>query len=108
MTLFNTFLEIEALEPSSIMELVIIIFSIVLFALAITAFKTNRNKRIGLAATAFALFAVQLVVEYIDDAYDYVDDEGIDFIISGITLGILLLFFFAIILKGKPRINFFK
>jgi len=106
--LSNTFLEIEALEPSSIMELIIILFSIVLFALAITAYKTNRNRRIGFAAIAFALFAVQLAVEYVDDIYDYVDDEGIDFILSGITLAILLLFFFAIILKGKPKINFLK
>ncbi len=108
MTLFTSFLEIEVLEPSSIVELIIIIFSIILFALAITAFKTNRNTRIGFAAAAFALFTVQLIVEYIDDVYDYVDDEGIDLIISAITLSILLLFFFAIILKKTPKINFFK
>lgn len=101
MTFLNTFLEIEALEPSDIVELVIIAFSIVLFALAITAYKNNRIRRMGFAAAAFALFAVQLIVGYADDAFDYIDDQGLDLLSSTITLGTLLLFFFAIIIKKK-------
>jgi len=100
-TFFNTFLEIGPLEPSNIVELAIIAFSIILFALAITAYKNNRVKRMGFAAAAFALFAVQLIVGYVDDAFDYVDTEGLDFVSSAITLGILLLFFFAIVTKKK-------
>ena len=101
MTFLNTFLQIGPLEPSNIVELAIIAFSIILFALAITAYKNNRVKRIGFAATAFALFAVQLIVGYVDDAFDYVNTEGLDFLTSAITLAILLLFFFAIVTKKK-------
>ncbi|MGI0056734.1 MAG: hypothetical protein ACREAK_05095 [Nitrosarchaeum sp.] len=101
MTFLNTFLEIEAPEPSSIVELVIIVFSIILFALAITAYKNNRIRRLKYAAVAFALFAVQLFVGYLDDVFDYAEDESLDLISSLITLGILLLFFFAIVIKKK-------
>ena len=101
MTFLNTFLQIEALEPSSIVELIIIVFSIILFALAITAYKNNRIRRLGFAAAAFALFAVQLFVRYLDDLFDYTNDESLDLISSVITLGILLLFFFAIVIKKK-------
>lgn len=103
MTFLNAFLEIGPLEPSSIVELAIIVFSIILFALAITAYKNSRVKRMGFAAAAFALFAVQLIVGYVDDAFDYVDTEGLDFVSSAITLGILLLFFFAIVTKKKTQ-----
>lgn len=101
MTLSNIFLQTEVLEPSSIVELTIIIFSIILFALAITAYKNNRVKRMGFAAAAFALFAIDLFVSYADDIFDYIDDEGLDLVSSIITLGILLLFFFAIVSKKK-------
>ena len=101
MTFLNTFLQIEALEPSSIVELIIIVFSIILFALAITAYKNDRIRRMGFAAAAFALFAIQLFIGYLDDIFDYAEDETIDLLSSLITLGILLLFFFAIVMKKK-------
>lgn len=103
MTFLNMFLESDMLEPTSIVELIIIVFSIILFALAITAYKNNRIKRMGFAAAAFALFAVQLIIGYVDDAFDYAEDEDLDFALSVITLAILLLFFFAIITKKKIK-----
>jgi hypothetical protein len=102
-TFLNTFLEVGPLEPSDIVALAIIVFSIILFALAITAYKNNRVKRMGFAAAAFALFAVQLILGYVDDAFDYVNTEGLDLISSAITLSILLLFFFAIVIKKKTQ-----
>ena len=104
MTFSNVFLEIVPLEPTNIVQLAIIAFSIILFALAITAYKNNKVKRIGFAAAAFALFAIQLIVGYVDDAFDFVDTEGLDFVSSAITLAILLLFFFAIVTKKKIKI----
>ncbi|MCA9811939.1 MAG: hypothetical protein KC483_03640 [Nitrosarchaeum sp.] len=97
MILDKAFLASEAFEFSSLVELSVGIFSIVLFALAITAYKKTGSTRIIFAATAFVLFAIQLFVEYLDDALELLEEDAVDLVLSGITLSILLLFFFAIV-----------
>ncbi|MCI4433529.1 MAG: hypothetical protein JHC41_08045 [Nitrosopumilus sp.] len=97
--LSNIFLASElAFDVGQIINLAIIIFSLVLFALAITAYRNTKIKKIAFAAAAFALFAIQLAIEYVDEVIHLSEDQ-IDVMLSLITLGILLLFFFAVVKK---------
>ena len=97
--LSNIFLVLQSsLDVGQIINLAIMIFSLVLFALAITAYKNTKVKKIAFAAAAFALFAIQLAIEYVDEAVHILEDQ-IDVVLSLITLGILLLFFFAVVKK---------
>jgi len=85
-------------DVGQIINLAIMAFSIILFALAITAYKNTKVKKVAFAAAAFALFAIQLAIEYVDEVVHILEDQ-IDVILSLITLGILLLFFFAVVKK---------
>jgi len=85
-------------DIGQIINLAIMIFSIILFALAITAYKNTKVKKIAFAAAAFALFAIQLGIEYLDEAVHLLEDQ-VDIVLSLITLGIVLLFFFAVVKK---------
>ncbi len=97
--LSNIFLVLQStFDVGQIINLAILIFSLVLFALAITAYKNTKVKKIAFAAAAFALFAIQLAIEYVDEAVHILEDQ-IDVVLSLITLGILLLFFFAVVKK---------
>ena len=97
--LSNIFLVLQStFDVGQIINLAIMIFSLVLFALAITAYKNTKVKKIAFAAAAFALFAIQLAIEYVDEAVHILEDQ-IDVVLSLITLGILLLFFFAVVKK---------
>lgn len=77
-------------------DLGIMAFSLVLFALSVTAYRATKLKKIGFAAAAFVLFAIQLFLEYMDDVLA-LSDEDLDIVLSLITLGILVLFFFAVV-----------
>jgi len=93
----NVFLE-SGFDLGQLVNLAIMVFSLVLFALAITAYKNTKVKKIAFAAAAFALFAIQLGIEYADETFHFLEDQ-IDVVLSLITLGILLLFFFAVVKK---------
>jgi len=100
MTLSKIFLQIE--EEFWIgdgLEIAIGIFSIVLFALAITAYRNTKIKKILFAAAAFGLFAVQLIVDPLEDYVEFLEEQYIDIIVPLITLAILILFFVAIVKK---------
>ena len=99
MILTELFLEIKGFGAQNAIELGIIAFSIVLFALSISAYRTTGLKKLAYAAVAFALFAIQLFFEYIEESYDFFEDEQTDIIVSSVTLGILILFFLAIVRK---------
>ena len=81
----------------NIINLVIITFSLLLFALAIKAYLTTRLGKIAYAAIAFALFAIQLFIEYADDTFGFLGDINTDIINSFMILCILILFFIAIV-----------
>ena len=99
MILPGLFLEIESFGVQNAIELGIIAFSLVLFGVSINAYRTTGLKKLAYAAVAFALFAIQLFVEYADDVYNFIDDQQTDIILSSVTLGILILFFIAIVRK---------
>ena len=92
-------LETELFGIGDGLEVGIGIVSLILFALAITAYKNTGIKKILFAAAAFALFTVQLLVDALEDSMGFLEEQVVDIFIPLITLAILILFFVAIVKK---------
>jgi len=73
------------------------IFALLLFALSILAYKRTRLKMIIYAAGAFALFAIQLLLQALGETFDFLENPITSIISSSLTLAILILFFLAIV-----------
>ena len=73
------------------------IFALLLFALSILAYKRTRLKMIIYAAGAFALFAIQLLLQSLGEAFDFLENPVTNIVSSALTLAILILFFVAIV-----------
>ena len=100
MILSKLFLQVEeAFDIGDGLEIGIGIFSLVLFALAITAYRNTKIKKILFAAAAFGLFAIQLIVDPLADYIEFFEEQYIDIVVPLITLAILVLFFVAIVKK---------
>lgn len=99
MILPQLFLEIEPFGIDNVLKIGIIIFSVILFALSITAYRNTGIKKILFAAAAFALFAIQLFVDSIEDYLGFFGEDATDILVALITLAILVLFFMAIVRK---------
>lgn len=99
MYLSKIFLETELFGIGDGLEVGIGIVSLILFALAITAYKNTGIKKILFAAAAFALFTVQLLIDALEDSIGFLEEQVVDIFIPLITLAILILFFVAIIKK---------
>ena len=98
MNLSDIFLQNGSFGVNEAIDLGIMVFSLVLFALSISSYRTTKIKKIGFASAAFALFAIQLFLEYLEEALS-IFESNIDIVLSLITLVILILFFFAVIKK---------
>jgi len=95
---FSVISEIDSFERlESGIALGIAIFSILLLALSITAFKKTGLKVTIYAIIIFALFAIQQILEYLGEIFITLDTPIADVIISSMTLAILVLFFLAIV-----------
>ena len=99
MFLSQIFLETEPFAISDGLEVGIGIFSLILFALSITAYRNTGIKKILFAAAAFGLFAVQLLVDALEDSLEFIPENVADILVPFITLAILILFFVAIVKK---------
>ena len=99
MILSKLFLEIEPFAIDDGLEIGIGIFSIILFALSITAYRNTGIKKILFAAAAFGLFAIQLLVDSLEDYIEFFEEGVTDILVALITLAILILFFVAIVKK---------
>ena len=97
MILQNIFLQFGNIEISNIVDLGITVFSLLLLSLSLIAFKNTGLKKILYAAAAFGLFSVNLFLEYAQDSISFLGDLQLDIVGSVITLGILILFFIAIV-----------
>jgi hypothetical protein len=74
------------------------VFSLLLLALSILAYKRTGIKKIIYAAIAFSLFAIQLILESLEESLGILEDPPIgDILSSSLTLAILVLFFLAIV-----------
>jgi hypothetical protein len=77
------------------------VFSLLLLTLSILAYKRTGIKKIIFAAIAFSLFAIQLILESLEESIGILEDPPIgDILSSSLTLGILILFFLAIVRKN--------
>ena len=93
-------MEVEHYEPvTQAIKIAIAAFSLLLLALSISAYKKTALKRLLYATAAFGLFAIQMFVDYLEDAVEAFDTPYTDIIFFGITLAILVLFFMAIVRK---------
>lgn len=72
-------------------------FSILLLALSISAYRKTGLKQVIYAAIAFALFAVQLFFEYMEDTVESFEQPYNGMIYYAMTLAIVVLFFLAVI-----------
>ena len=87
-------------EVFIVAQILIIVFALVLMSLSITAYRNTSLKKIIYAIAAFALFAFQHILNFIDaDEFDFIPDDVRYALFSVITLSIMTLFFLAIIRK---------
>ena len=85
----------------SAIHAIIGVFSLLLLALSILAYKRTGLKKLIFAAIAFSLFAVQLLLESIEETFLFGDLPIMDILSSSMTLAILVLFFLAIVRKNS-------
>ena len=85
----------------SIIQAAIGIFSLLLLGLSIMAYKRTGLKKIIFAAIAFSLFAIQLILEALEETISILEEPPIgDILSASMTLAILVLFFLAIVRKN--------
>jgi hypothetical protein len=78
------------------------IFSLLLLGLSILAYRRTGLKRIIFAAIAFSLFAIQLILEALEEIIGVLEEPPIgDILSASMTLAILVLFFLAIVRKSN-------
>jgi hypothetical protein len=73
------------------------IFSLLLLALSITAFKKTGLRITIYAIIIFALFAIQQLFDYSENIFPELDTPLTGVLVDSITLAILVLFFLAIL-----------
>lgn len=84
-------------STDEILEIIVGIFALFLFALSLSAYKTIRLKKMIFAIAAFGLFAVESFIDYLEDVVPILDSPYIDLLLAIISLVILILFFLAFI-----------
>ena len=78
------------------------IFSLLLLGLSILAYKRTGLRKIIFAAIAFSLFAIQLILEALEETIGILEEPPIgDILSASMTLAILVLFFLAIVRKSN-------
>jgi hypothetical protein len=79
------------------------IFSLLLLALSITAFKKTGLRITIYAIIIFALFAIQQLFDYSENIFPELDTPVTGVLVDSLTLAILVLFFLAI--KNKELVK---
>jgi hypothetical protein len=90
-------LQVEFVILENLETLLIGIFSIILLLLSISTYQKTGLKNILYAATAFALFAFDVFIEFVIERFYSVPYPLQDLLHTSITLAILGLFFVSII-----------
>lgn len=98
MTLVSLILQIDPFQGlENSIAIGIGAFSLILLALSITAYRKTGLRLTIYAMIIFALFAIQQLLDYLDDTYSSLDSPITDIVLSALTLIILVLFFLAIV-----------
>src|SRR5919107_6414703 len=86
----------------SVIQAAIGIFSLLLLGLSILAYRRTGLKKIIFAAIAFSLFAIQLILEALEETIGILEEPPIgDILSASMTLAILVLFLMAIVRKNS-------
>lgn len=76
------------------------IFSLLLLALSILAYRRSGLRKIIFAAIAFSIFAIQLILSSLEETFGILEEPPIgDILTASMTLAILVMFFLAIVRK---------
>jgi hypothetical protein len=76
------------------------IFSLLLLALSILAYRRTGLRKIIFSAIAFSLFAIQLILGSLEETFGILEEPPIgDILTATMTLAILVMFFLAIVRK---------
>ena len=81
----------------NVLKIVIGIFSLLLLALSVSAYRKTGFKKIVYAIAAFALFGIQSLFDFLADNVSLFDTEYNDIILLTMTVAILVLFFVAVV-----------
>lgn len=100
--------QLDSAEPyeatAQLIKVGIAAFSLLLAGLSVSAYRRTAIKGIIYAAAAFALFAVQMLFDYLEDEVEGFEQPYNDIIFLGMTLAILVLFFMAIV-RRKVKVS---
>ncbi|MGE0243875.1 MAG: hypothetical protein AB7F53_08675 [Nitrososphaeraceae archaeon] len=88
---------LDLVNTDEILEIIVGIFALFLFALSISAYKAIQLKKLIFAIAAFGLFAVESFIDYLEDVLPILDTPYIDILLAIISLAILVLFFLAFV-----------
>ena len=97
----GTFVSMEIYDTiEGIIYVIGAIFSVILVALSISAYKNTGLKKVKYAIVAFGLFAFFLLYEYLEHTFKTsFNTPSTDIIIPSMGLAIVVLFFLAIVRK---------
>jgi hypothetical protein len=87
----------EAESVENILKLSIGAFSLLLLGLSVSAYRKTGLRKVIYAAIAFAIFAIQLFFDFMEDTVESFDTPYNDIVYYAMTLTILVLFFVAIV-----------
>jgi hypothetical protein len=76
------------------------VFSVILLLLSLSSYKKTGLKNVLYATVAFALFAIDISLEFLVEKYDPLNYPLLDLFHTSITLAILTLFFISVIKKN--------
>jgi hypothetical protein len=98
LSLGQLLLEIDETESvENMLKIGIGAFALLLLSLSISAYRKTGLRKIIYASIAFALFAIQLFFDFLEDTVESFDTPYNDIVFYAMTLAILILFFMAIV-----------
>ena len=78
------------------------IMAVILVIKSISAYKRTGQKNLLYAVGAFSLFGIFLFIEYLEHSL-LLDNIFTDLMVASMVLGILLLFFLAVVKQSSPK-----
>ncbi|ALM74896.1 conserved membrane hypothetical protein [Thermococcus barophilus] len=96
---------IETLDAEQVLSLGIVIFSLLLTGASLIAYKKTRLRKFLIVSLAFSLYAAKEFVEQIDIIFPEIEGGTLDLLVKFIEFIIIALFFVAVALKERRRIE---
>jgi hypothetical protein len=92
-----------AFETAELLNVLVAAVAMAMLVLTVSAYRRTRLRRLLFVSVAFGLFAVEVLVRQVDDFVITVSAQTEQIATTGIELGILVLFFIAVVLKNDSR-----